>query len=93
MTAGRMPAWVCPGTDGKRTRQTSPLVIEFALSCQPFDQFQGVSARQVPGVEFGLQFRWNFDWSVDDVDLYERPLGQWCVRHDDAVLDETSDND
>src|ERR1700735_4016546 len=79
MTAGRIPAWVCPGIAGRRTRQTSLLCIGFALSGQTFDQLQGSSASSVPGIQFGLQLRWDVDRSVDDFDLHERPLRQWRV--------------
>jgi hypothetical protein len=93
MTAGRMPAWVCPGTEGRRTRQTSPLFIDFALLGQAFDQLQRFGARQLPGVQFFLQLRWDFDRSVDQPDLHERSFGQWRVWDDDAVLDETGNGD
>src|SRR4051794_40828166 len=93
MTAGRTLAWVSPGTEGRRTRQTSPLFIGFALSGQTFDQLQGVSASSLSGLQFGLQLRRNFDRSVNDVDLYETSLGQGRVGHDNAVLDKAANDD
>src|SRR5438093_6866232 len=88
MTAGRMPAWVCPSTEGRRTRQTSPLFIGFTLLGQALDQLQGLGTRQMPGVEFGLQLRRDVNRPVDDVDLDERSFRQRHVGHDDTVLDE-----
>src|SRR5438105_93776 len=93
ITAGRSPACAWPGAKGICTCHTSPCCIVLPFLRQALDQFQGFGASPIPGVEFFLQLRWDFDRSVDDADLHECPFGQWGVWHDYAVLDEARNGD